>query len=378
MSSGLPRRDAWLLPLISLATVGFLMAGAEVAARLAWPEQAFNACRVPDPQIGYRFRGHCQSTMKTAEGPWVTNDYNACGYRSAAACGPAPAGTRRVALIGSSLSEGYMVEYSKSIGGRLGADLTRLCNAPVEVQNLGGIGYSGHLLVPRMAEALRLRPDAVLLALAPFDLEYELDDVPPVPGGQKPPPPPPAAPEGLQHRVFDTLKNSRAVIVAQHFLFQNASVYLPLYLRYGDKADFLRPPFSPNWQARLRNFEALLGELASQARAAGVPFSFVFVPQEAQVALMTGRTVPPGVDPAALPAALQAAAARHGVGFVDTSVALRTNPAPEQLYYQVDGHLSGRGQPVAAAYIAQQLAAVPYGPFSGCRNPAPTRVGANR
>lgn len=374
MSTGLPRRDAWLLPLVSLATILVLLAGAEVLTRLVWPDQVANACRMTDPQIGYRYRANCTSTMKTAEGPWVTNAYNECGYRSAAPCGPVPAGTRRVALIGSSLSEGYMVEYRDSIGGRFGADLTRLCRAPVEVQNLGAIGYSGHLLIPRMEEALRLRPSAVLLILAPFDLEGELGDAAPAPKAEQA-----AVPAGsLQRRVFDTLKTSRGVVVAQHFLFQNPSIYLPLYLRYGDKADFLRPPFSPNWQARLHAFESLLGELSAQAHQAGVPFTFVFVPQEAQVALEAGRTIPPGVDPAALPAALQAIAARHDVGFTDTSVALRAEPAPERLYYQVDGHLSGKGQPIAAAYIAQRLAADPHGPFGECHHGAPFRLGANQ
>lgn len=377
MFAGLPRRDLWLLPLISLATIVLLLAGSEVVTRVVWPEQAFNSCRMTDPQVGYRYRANCASTTKTVEGPWVTNDYNGCGYRSAAPCGPVPTGTRRVALIGASLSEGYMVEYPNSIGARLGADLTQLCDAPVEVQNLGAMGYSGHLLVPRMKEALKLRPDAVVLVQAPFDLEGELGDTVPLPEAKPAAEPPAAAVESLQHRVFETLKSSRTVTVAQHFLFQNPSIYIPLYLRYGDKADFLRPPFSPNWQARLQTFDALMGELADAAHQAGVPFTLAFVPQEAQVALMAGRPVPPGVDPAALSAALRAITARHDVGFVDTSVALRAQPTPERLYYQVDGHLSGRGQPLAASYIAKQLAANPDGPFAECQGTKPTRLGMN-
>ena len=35
-----------------------------------------------------------------------------------------------------------------------------------------------------------------------------------------------------------------------------------------------------------------------------------------------------------------------------TSDLLRTRPSPERLYYQVDGHLSGDGQPWAAQSIA--------------------------
>ncbi len=245
MFAGLPRRDLWLLPLISLVTIIVLLAGSEAVTRVVWPEQAFNSCRVTDPQIGYRYLANCTSTMKTVEGPWVTNEYNGCGYRSAAPCGPVPAGTRRVALIGASLSEGYMVEYPNSFGARLGIDLTHLCNAPVEVQNLGAMGYSGHLLVPRMEEALKLRPDAVVLVQAPFDLEGEMGDEAPSSKATAAAEPPTAPPESLQHRVFEALKGSRSVTVAQHFLFQNPSVYIPLYLRYGDKADFPAAPVQP-------------------------------------------------------------------------------------------------------------------------------------
>ena len=362
----LPARDAWLLPLVSLATVLVMLIGAEVASRAVWPEQVDNACRMPDPVIGYRYRPNCTALTKAAEGPWVTNSYNACGYRSAAPCGAVAPGTRRVALIGSSLSEGYLVPYDDTVGAQLTRDLSRSCGATVEVQNLGGVGYSGHLLTARMAEALRLRPDAVLLLLAPFDLEGEMGAVAPPPSGNAAAQPAGDAADGPMHRIFTAFKRSRAVLVTQHFLFRNAAIYLPLYLRYGDKADFLRPPFSPNWQARLRAYDTLLAGLGAQAHQAGVPLSVGFVPQEAQVALMAGRPLPPGIDPDALPRALQAIAARHGVGFIDTSAALRLQATPERLFYQVDGHLSGSGQPIIASYIAEQMVSDPHGAFAGC------------
>src|SRR5262249_41498572 len=158
---------------------------------------------------------------------------------------------------------------------------------------------------------------------------------------------------GLQRRMVLWLRQSRAIIVAQHFLFRNRSIYLPLYLHYGDKADFLRPPFTVPWQLRLHRFELLVGALADRAHQNGVPFTLVFAPQQAQPVLTTSAPVPPGVDPHALPDAIAAIAARHGVGFIDSSEALRAEPKPELLYYQVDGHLSGRGQPIIARYVAQ-------------------------
>ena len=361
----LPQRDFWLLPLISLGTVFLLLAGSEVATRLAWPEQVVNRCRTPDAALGYRFAPNCSSVTKTAEGPWVTNAYNACGYRSAEPCTAVPGGTRRIAIIGSSLSEGYMVEYPNTAAARLAQDLTAMCRAPVQVQNLGGMGYAGRLLDIRLREALALRPDAVVFMTNPFDLEFQPDDSTPV-GGTVAPLQPPPAPDSLQHRIFSALKESRALLVAQHFLFRNPSLYVPLYLRYGDKADFLRPPFTPAWRKRLRLFDELVARLSDMAHQTGTPLMIAFVPQEAEVARDGVSPRPAGIDPHALPAALAAIAARHGDGFSDASAQLQRLPHPERLFYQVDGHLSGLGQPSVAKAIAEALAAMPQGPFSAC------------
>ncbi len=367
----LPRRDIWLLPLISLATLIIMLAGAELVTRVTWPEQAVNACRIPDPMVGYRYRPNCSSTTKAAEGSWSTNDYNECGYRSPAACGAAPAGSRRIALIGTSLSEGYMIEYSKTIAARLSVDLTAMCGLPVEVQNLGAHGATDRALLLWMDEALRLRPDAVVLVLAPFDLETELGEASAPLAGQAV-----VDSGGLLHRLSLQLRNSRALLVAQHFLFLNPSIYLPLYLRYGDKADFLRPPFSSNWAERLRLFEAMITEMAERTHKAGVALMFGFVPHQAQLAFLMGQPTPAGIDPTAFSKALGAIAARHGVAFADTSVALRTEPAPEQLYHQVDTHLSGEGQAMAGDYLAQRLAADSGKAFSACNHIISSSSGA--
>lgn len=359
---GLRRRDLWLLPLISLVTLLVLAFMAEAGTRIVWPQEKENSCARQDPALGYRFKPDCTSLMKAAEGPWYTNDYNGCGYRSAQPCTPVPTGTRRIALIGSSMAEGYLVPYPDTIGARLAQDLSRDCRAPVEVQNLGGLGYfSGHRPLLRLEEALTLRPNAVVLVLTPFDLETAIMEEEEDLG--------PAGPVvnhlGTRARLFILLKESRAFMMAQHFRFRDLAVYLPLYLNYGDKADYLRPPFTPPWQERLRRLDTRLGPMSERAHAAGVPLVIAFVPQEAQLALMAQQAPPPGIEPDALPKAIAAIAARHDVGFVDTSDVLKTHAHPEQLYYQVDGHLAGGGQPLAALSIARWFSA---GPFSACRN----------
>jgi hypothetical protein len=385
---GLPRRDLWLLPLLSLLTVVSMLAGAEVLARVGWPEQISNSCKATDNALGFRYLPHCSSTMKSAEGPWYTNTYNECGYRSPTPCGPVPMGTRRIALIGASLSEGYLVEYPNTIGARLAGDLTTMCRRPVEVQNLAAQGYTGQRVVLRMDEALTLRPDAVLFTLTPYDIESQLDDAtqpitglaPKIKAQAAPVTQPPTAQwlqggaldgseASLQRRIVLWLSDSRFSTVARHFLFRNLAVYLPLYLRYGDKADFLRPPLSAPWRERLRRFDLLLGELADRAHRANVPLTLAFVPQQAELALMDGRSPPSGVDPKALPTALAAIAAHQGVAFVDTSQALQAEAAhPELIYYTVDGHPSGLGQPIIARYLAERYSDDAIGPFSECRS----------
>jgi hypothetical protein len=356
---GLPRRDLWLLPLISVLTVFTLVVGVEIASRIIWPQQLLNTCRLSDPQLGVRYRPNCSTIMKTSEGPWYVSAYNSCGYRSDAPCGPLPDGRRRIALLGTSLSEGYLVPYRDTIAARLETDLTRSCGIPVEVQNLGTLANFGDQLLFRMDEALKLQPNAVVLVLAPFDLQEDLVR-PPVAAPPEPSP---------QKHLFQIVKGSRALEMARHFLFRNPSVYLPLSLRYGDRADFLRPPFTDKWQERLQVLDRIVDGLTMRARQAGIPLVIAFIPEEAQVALMApGRTVPPGVDPEALPAAVGAIASRHGAAFIDTSLRLRTDPAPEQFYYAVDGHLSGDGQPAVGAYIAQRLAADAGQPFADCKS----------
>ncbi len=359
----LPRRDWLLLPLVSLMTVLAMFVLSEVGSRVLYAEKVDNACRIPDVQLSYRFKPNCTTHTKVAEGPWVTDHYNSCGYRSAEDCGPVPAGTRRVALLGSSLSEGYMVPYRDTIGASLGAALTRLCHAPVQVQNLGGTGYVGHKALASLHEALALKPDAAVTVVTYHDVEDE-SDLDALPGsawdtlhtG---------ALTGMQ-RVFALLKESRAVVVAQHFLFQNMALYLPLYLHYGDQADFLRPPFTPAWQRRLNHFDLLIGRMAQQTHAASVPFMLVHVPQQAQAALLADRDPPRGVDPRAFGEALGAIAARHGVLYLDFTQDMEGMTAPERLYYPVNGHLSDVGQPILAKAIAQRFVDGAVPAFSDC------------
>jgi hypothetical protein len=215
-----------------------------------------------------------------------------------------------------------------------------------------------------------LQPKAVVLVLSTYDIEHAGSE-PSAEDREAPP-----QPTDLKAWILRTVRESRAVTMAQHFLSLNPAIYLRLYLRYGGETAYLHSPLSAKWQHQLDVLDRLIGALAARAQRANVPLAFAFVPLKPQVALMgSGRSVPAGVDPMALQKAIAPIAARHGISFIDTSVALRARPVPERLYYQVDGHLSGKGQPIAAAYIAQQLVGASEGPFAGCRGVIAIRIG---
>jgi hypothetical protein len=368
-SASLPRRDLWLLPLICLLTAILLFTVGEAASRLLYAEQQDDACALPDPALGTIYRHDCTATVKTAEGPWVVNRYNDCGYRSDRSCGPVPAGTRRIALIGASLAQGWLIPEAQTTGATLAAALARACGAPVDMQNLGSIEHTGYRLVPLLQQALALKPQAVVLMIAPHDIE----DITPPPTPGAPPAadkPPPPSQLGFLRRLFVLTQSSRLVTVAQHFLFRNPDIYLPLYLRYQDQADFLRVPLKPAWQDRVRLFDALLGRLAAISGAADVPLVLVYAPQQAQAGLLARRSVPQGVDPLAFDAEIGRLAARHGVIFHDATLDFRALPDPMSVYYAVDGHIAGAGQTLIGAALARQfLSAVPG--FTTCAASAP-------
>ena len=357
----LPRRDYIVLPLLSLLTILTLFTAAEVVSRIMFVQHEADACMMADRQLGTRFRPNCTSRVKAAEGPWVINSYNNCGYRTPQSCGPKPDGAVRIAVLGSSVAQGYLVPYGQTFAARAAQQLTQDCRKPVQFQNLASIGYIWNRLADRVDDAIALHPDAAVIVMVPFDLQQ--DAAPPddqLADQQNHEP-------GPLKRLDGLILNSRAVIVAQHFMFRQPDLYTKLYLHYGDRADFLRPPFTPAWQDRLQRFDQLMADIADRFHAAGVPLFLVYVPERAQAALLSAHQSPPGVDPYALPRQIGDIASRHGVHFIDLSPTMSHMPDAAALYYPVDGHLSGQGAGVLADVLTRHLRqTIPA--LDGCRS----------
>jgi hypothetical protein len=354
-SDRLPPRDYIILPLLSLCTVVLMLGVSEIAARVIWPVRDFDACLVYNPAVGGRFRPNCTSITKNAESGWVVNKYNDCGYRSAAPCGVRPHGVLRVVVLGSSFTEGDFVPYSETFAAQASKKLTAICGHSVEFQNLGVQGATPLDVSRRVDEVIRLRPDAVIYPIAPYDLEsmpashQDRAPVTPAPVGYT------ALLKTMYVRVGQTIRESRTVFVAQHYIFENPSLYVKLFLVYGDKADFLRQPFTPAWQNRFHVFDTLVGNMSSSFRAAHIPFVITAAPSRSLVSMLDDNLLPAHVDPNAFARAIAHIAVENSIQYIDLMGSFTRIQNASSLFFPVDGHLKGDGQAVVSDAIVRKL-----------------------
>jgi hypothetical protein len=373
MSEPLPRRDLILIPLLALATVLAMLLAAEVGSRVAFSESGGESCQDMVSGVPGKFLANCVSRRKSAEGPVVENAYNDCGYRTPTPCGTHPSGIIRVALMGSSTAEGFKVPYAETFAARLTELLSTACRRPVEFQNMGAPA-SMLDIYRRTEEALAMRPDAIMLVLGAIDLKtpFTRDEMARREAPFPPPGPGIAAPEerrknrSLVGWLSDLAVNSRALVVAQHFLYQDNATYVRLYMLHGEDADYLRPPLSAAWRQRLDDLGVLIGGMVRKAGARGAPVILAWSPTRIQAALMADATRPPNADPALVGAALATIAAREGATFIDTLPAFAEQRMPERFFYAVDGHMTGDGAAVFADALRDRLLTGDMAPFAGC------------
>jgi GDSL-like Lipase/Acylhydrolase family len=362
----LPRRDLWLLPLLSLLTIAVCLVGAEVIARHLFSAGGVaGECLVTDAKIGWRYRSDCSREEKNPEGPWVTQHWNACGYRTHEPCGPKPPGTTRIALVGSSTGEGIFIPYDEAFATRTAATLTQVLGRPVEVQNLSRTACYPLCSFRMVDEALALKPDVLVMITDPFDIEH----LNPAEMGRRYQPmgteevmaevrngdAGAASRRDLVKRLKGWMNETRMGFAAQHYMFQDTSLYARIYLHYGDRADYLRVPFAPAWEKRFEAFEVLVDEIAQKARVAHIPFVILVQPSLAQASLLKMQEVPPGVDPYAFNQRLRQIAERHGVQFADPLDLFNDQSNISKLYYIVDTHPNGAGHALLAQALVRQL-----------------------
>jgi hypothetical protein len=349
-----------LIPLLILLTTLTLFATAEIASRILWPSFHSTDCVTRDRFDKAQPVPNCSVKEKIPEGPWVSYDYNACGYRTHDPCGPKPPGTLRIAFLGSSITQGYRVPYENTFAVLTTQAVSRAVNRPVQNENLGYEGLSPIQVYHRVPEALGLHPDLVIYSVSPFDLEEKTD--PAQLAGRNDPTltfdrPAVTAYISPLKRVSNLLMVSKTSIVAEHFLYSNTEAYLRLSLSRGDKTDYMRAPLPPAWQERFADFKVILTDMAARFHEAGVPFVVVAIPSHQIGALLSVEQPPPHTDAAEFGRELGAIAQSVGVMYVDTTESMRHNAHSDRLFYLAESHLNGPGHAVVAQALTQRLQA---------------------
>jgi len=353
----LPRRDLLLLPLIALATFAALLVPAELFVRERNPSALLDACVVATPSTVNHGKPNCVSRTKTAEGPWVINRYNECGYRTPESCGPKPPGSLRVAVIGSSTAAGYLTPYDETMAARSARALTARCKRPVEFQNLGAYGNLGQRMVVAAEEAMPLDLDALVIPIAPFDFE-------PSGAGAEIGAKPEAHSNPLR-RIRERISSSSLLYMESYYLLRDDASYLPVYLGLGHGADFMRTPMPDGWRRRVEEFDAALARIAALARARSVPVLLVFIPQRAEAVLATSSRSNPEFHPAAFPRMLARIAQKHGVAFVDTTPEIPRNLPSAEMFYAVNSHINARGHELVSRAIVREMTGPAFASFAG-------------
>jgi hypothetical protein len=366
----LPRRDYFILPVLSLLTIAIMFAAAEIGTRLTWSAIDQGYCMNFDPVEGPHGRPNCTTILKIPEGERVTLKFNSCGYRSNAPCGPKPAGTVRIAVIGSSIAEGYGIAYNETMATQMTVALRRACHIPVEVQNLAAEACPPIYSYRHVDEALKLTPDAVVMPLNPWDIEQQID--PKLLARRSDPRPIDRMPEpeiklSAMQQLQMWVRGSRSVLVAQHYMLQNRDAFLKLYLfAGGDHAGFVHFPFTPAWEKRFDVTDLLLGEMATKIHAAGVPFVLIGIPERAQTLMLGLHDLPAGVDAYAFTRRLSEIAAKHGIIYVDALKVFEKSASRENLFYVVDGHPTAEAQELMGQAIARKLMTAKIPGLSRC------------
>jgi hypothetical protein len=355
---GFSRRDYFLIPALILATALGMFGAAEIVTRILWPAHESRACIIIDKLDLPNPKPDCTYQTKVAEGPWVTYHFNSCGYRTYDSCGPKPAGTLRVVLIGSSIAEGMNVPFEQTFGQRTARAIAKATGRKVEVEDTAFEGVSPLEAYRRLGSALALKPDLIIFAVAPFDLEERSDPVQFAARND------PNATFSKQSATFEVspikrlqvilMNDSRAILMAQHLLFTNTDTYVRLSWSRGDKTDYLRDTLTPRWQARFDDFSVLMKDMSDRVHQAGVPLILFAVPSHQIAALLTTQQRPPHSDPFAFGRNVCQVAERVGVACVDATPDFSKVPHSDRLFYLVESHLNGEGNAVLARALERK------------------------
>ena len=143
----------------------------------------------------------------------------------------------------------------------------------------------------------------------------------------------------------------------QNFLYTSQNIYERAALSGADEdVGFLKKEQSEEWKARLESFDQDVAGVAEQAKAAGVPFAVVYLPNHVQAAMISMGEWPAVYDPYLLDRQLQNIVTRHGGSYIDMLPKFKSISDTGRYYYAVDGHPKPQWHAMVGDLLAQELA----------------------
>jgi hypothetical protein len=371
-------RDIVLMPVIGILTIGLLAASSESIAERMFPDLSTSVQRgcmiMNDPSTGVRAIPGSVCRDRIPEGDLTDYRFNSMGYRAGMELTAKSPGTYRIVLLGSSFVLGLGVPREKTFAALLPAELSHQTGLSVELFNEGMMWGSPHSVALRFNDALAAKPDLILWALTPWDIENASMDLPADPALVAKVKNEIAhdAKESLWTRaksgiasavetnsipvmLRDHFNRTRSALMLQHFLSESESQYVNLYLMSGDEAGFLNDALDERWETRLQQFDSYASEVEERASAAGVPLVAVLLPQRAQAAMASMGEWPAGYNPYRLDDALRSIVVSHGGIYISILPDYREIPNSERYYLPVDGHPDARGHSMLAGLLSREL-----------------------
>jgi len=269
----------------------------ELGARFFYNEYDTAGCYQEHNVLGYIPKANCQRKAKGFEGKGYTHHFNEYGYISKHPCTEKRLGTLRIVGLGDSFTEGAMVNDDETYLSILENVLQRSISRKLEIFNLGVSGYDLDQYMQRTPEALRLKPDILIVGILPNDFFMDLsleainkqqEAIKYLGAGKAME----AKNDFLKNQSF--LERLRAYVQRScffsfllHYAYLNPNIYTAIYLRRGIDLGYLSTTFSPFWKNQMINVEKLIGEIDNSAKAKGADLCVVYIPQRVQAALLS-------------------------------------------------------------------------------------------